>query len=132
MVTLYVGQTSYPERRLKQHQSQTDGCTKAWVKELAELGRPACTRALEVTDHRNAMIRESAWIDDCPECINRKTLADTIEFRSLPAMTLKELECRYIEWTLKQCRGNKQKTAQSPGLGRQTLYNKLASHHIKT
>lgn len=123
----YVGQSSFPDQRLKQHQSKKDGATKAWVSELQKLGRPVCMRVLEVTDHRNALIRESAWIDDCPECINRKALADTIEFRTMPQMTLKELEQRYIQWTLEQCQGNKQKAAKSLGLGRQTLYNKLES-----
>jgi DNA-binding NtrC family response regulator len=50
---------------------------------------------------------------------------DPLGITDSPPPTLKELELRYIQWTLTQTRQNKRRTAEILDVGRRTIYRKL-------
>ncbi len=128
---IYIGQTTMLSARITQHILAHDKRTKQWVTELkAEHISPA-HRILAETDEYNALAVEANHIKQHLPRLNVNRDGPEFRFEVSPIVSLRDLQSKYIRWSLDFFGGNKQATAKALGLGRQTLYNKLKAMGIE-
>ena len=96
---------------------------------------PGNVRELENAIERAVLLSHDPIIgpDDLPDTLRKGSedillglIAEGIEGE----YTLKELERRYIEAVLRRNRGNRSKTAEQLGIGRNTLWRKIKEYKI--
>lgn len=131
-VVSYVGLTENLAQRIGSHQAIRNQNTRDWIRELSKDGVPVGFKVLEETDDLNGISRERHWIAHFsasnPAIINKRCPSNLpFEFRVSPITTLRDMEGKYIRWTVDYFGGNKLAAAKALGIGRQTLYNKLKS-----
>lgn len=145
-VIRYVGQTRNISNRLNGHTHQRGNGPKAkWMQQLRRDGVKPVAVLLEETDLAGANDAETKWIlkyYGSPQSLNSAPCASTVIIRvpkPFPAivnppsgngklLTLAKVEERYILAVLRRCRWNKLAAAKILGIGRQTLYLKLAEY----
>lgn len=145
----YVGRTETPRSRHIQHCCETGRSAKcAWIESLALHGVMPQMVILEAVDAAEASAKESLWIGRFRDTGKLTNTLDWKEIRldgnlsATVAATSAENPVRdvqidsalksldrskkdLISETLRQCGGNKAKTARRLGCTRQTLYNWL-------
>ncbi len=121
----YVGQTGQLSERISAHFKGRDRATKQWVKDLLSEGISPTFKLLETTTEFKALATESRLINEHGPKLNTKTVSTAFRFEVSPIVSLRDMEAKYLRWSLDFFGGNKQATARALGIGRQTLYNKL-------
>lgn len=130
-VVQYVGQTSnLPGRHSEHCRANQRGPVSDWVQSLKAKGYAPGIRSLCVTDEINAGSIEALQIAQLDPPLNRSRPALPFNFTPPERLSLAAMEGRYIRHVLEHCEGNKRAAAKALGIGRQTLYNKLAAHEI--
>ena len=108
---------------------------------LKEYNWPGNVRELKNTVARAVILSKSTsiTIDDLPNKMPMASDPSTIRadmpiLNDLPAegVTLRQMECELVQKTLEKFNGNKTLTAQSLGISRKTLYEKIDRCSIKT
>lgn len=119
---------------------QLRGIQSAALERLKGYAFPGNVRELSNAIERAVTFCQSdeVRIEDLPERLRRQPasslvvgnedhVSDTRLLGGNELPTLEELEQRYIQYVLEQLDGNKRRTAERLGIGRRTLYRKLAS-----
>lgn len=96
---------------------------------------PGNVRELENAIERAVLLSHDQIIgpDDLPDTLRKDSgdiLLDLIVEGLEEGYTLRELERRYIEAVLRRNRGNRSKTAEQLGIGRNTLWRKIKEYKI--
>lgn len=99
------------------------------TKKLLEYQWPGNVRELENCIARGVVFarHKEMTLEDLPDTVrNRPTDGPLVSVKGeLEVMTLKELQCRYVQRVLALFGGNKSRTAQVLGIDRRTLYRKV-------
>lgn len=130
-VPRYVGMSSNLTARLSKHRTRPNSFdAKRWIKGLADDGLPPCLIVLgEFTTEDEALKRERELILSLPDLLNGPAQGGPVTVSKtaiIPGESMESLERRHILGVLDRVGGNKLQAARVLGIGRQTLYNKLA------
>lgn len=132
----YVGITSNLRQRHLNHCGHAKRAVGKWVKELRAKKSDCGMKLLEITDEKQGAAREAEWIINLRPALNYQVPSCPTESASDIHLatftgTLAEIERAVIVQVLQTCHGNKRLAAETLGIGRQTLYNKIALHKIE-
>jgi DNA-binding NtrC family response regulator len=143
----YVGQTETPKTRHVQHCAESGRSAKAeWLESMRQEGVMPQMIIVAETSPELADSDEIIWISRFTNCrllsntthnpiakLAPKVVPLPIITDDKPAIlnTLQSTERAAIVAMLKACAGNKKHAANRLGIGRQTLYNKIAAYEIQ-
>lgn len=122
-----------------EYQKTIKGVQPAVIDVLGQYSWPGNIRELENCIARCVILAKEDLIklEDLPTKIyNKKTPVNLpnsqVFFQNLPerGITVKEMEGQLIQQTLIKCKGNKSQAAKMLGLGRKTLYEKIALYQL--
>lgn len=133
----YVGQTSDLAARARRHgcKDKRNHPVAQWIRELRAIRLVPSLQVLETTTKELAAERESHWIEQTLSDLNvtppvptaPKIQASCPKQKVANDKTLVAVEREHILNVLAHSNGNKLLAAKTLGIGRQTLYNKLAA-----
>lgn len=126
----YIGMTKKLPARFSSHLNNPHSKEmREWITRLKVLGlRPCCIVIEEFATYEAAARRESELIASTEGLFNTRNTKciDVEDLGESEFETLATVERRHILKILEQCSWNKLDAARILGIGRQTLYNKLA------
>jgi DNA-binding NtrC family response regulator len=115
-----------------QYERRLEGITPQAMAVLLNYPWPGNIRELKNAVARAVILSKTRDIDvaDLPENIRHQEVGPTAPVLALEQRTLKDVEKEMIRLALVRCAGNKSLAAQSLGISRKTLYEKLVRHGL--